>query len=137
MALDYFAPLKYAIGWLMPSVMIAAAIGIFFTELTRTPIAIAIQGLWWFIDLNAGVLSGVHTMFELIPRYNSLGNTQIFLDEFHTLVTNRLIIADAALLLVAATVIIYEPKRKGIFSGYKKIKKHNTSLANRKSKSAA
>lgn len=139
MALDYLAPLKYALGWLMPSVMIAAAIGIFFTELTGTPIAIAIQALWWFIDLNAGVgrLRGVHTLFELTPRHNSLGNTQIFLDEFHTLVTNRLIIAGAALLLVAVTVIIYEQKRMGKFSGYREIKRHNTSLANRKSKSAA
>ena len=139
MTLDYLAPLKYAFGWLMPSVMIAAAIGMFFTELTGTHIAIAIQALWWFIDLNAGVgrLRGVHTLFELTPRHNSLGNTQIFLDEFHTLVTNRLIIAGAALLLVAATVIIYEQKRRGKFSGYREIKRQGTSLANRKSKSAA
>lgn len=137
-ALDYLAPLKYALGWLMPSVMIAAAIGMFFTELTGTPIAIAIQGLWWFIDLNAGVgrLRGVHTLFELTPRHNSLGNTQIFLDEFHTLVKNRLIIAGAALLLVAVTVIIYEQKRRKKFSGYREIKRQGTSLANRKSKSA-
>lgn len=138
-ALDYLAPLKYALGWLMPSVMIAAAIGMFFTELTGTPIAIAIQALWWFIDLNAGVgrLRGVHTMFELTPRHNSLGNTQIFLDEFHTLVANRLMIAGTALLLVAVTVIIYEQKRMGKFSGYREIKRQGTSLANRKSKSVA
>lgn len=139
MALDYLAPLKYALGWLMPSVMIATAIGMFFTELTGTPIAIAIQALWWFIDLNAGVgrLRGVHTMFELTPRHNSLGNTQIFLDEFHTLVANRLMIAGTALLLVAVTVIIYEQKRRGKFSGYREIKRQGTSLANRKSKSVA
>ena len=137
MNLDYFAPLKYAIGWLMPSAMIA--IGIFFTELTETPIAIAIQGLWWFIDLNAGVsrMGGVHTLFELTPRHNVLGNTQIFLDEFNTLVANRLVMSGAALLFVIATVIIYEQKRRGRFSGYGKIKIHITSLANRKGKSAA
>lgn len=139
MNLDYFAPLKYAIGWLMPSAMIAVAIGIFFTELTETPIAIAIQGLWWFIDLNAGVsrMGGVHTLFELTPRHNVLGNTQIFLDEFNTLVANRLVMLGAALLFVIATVIIYEQKRRGRFSGYGKIKIHITSLANRKGKSAA
>ena len=138
MSLDYFAPLKYAISWLMPSVMIAAAIGMFFTELTETPIAIAIHGLWWFIDLNAGVsrLRGVHNLFELTPRHNSLGNTQIFLDEFNTLTTNRLIIAGVALLFVVATIFVYEQKRRGKFDGYGKIKKHITSLANRKSKSA-
>ena len=139
MNLDYFAPLKYAIGWLMPSAMIAVAIGIFFTELTETPIAIAIQGLWWFIDLNAGVsrMGGVHTLFELTPRHNVLGNTQIFLDEFNTLVANRLVMSGAALLFVIATVIIYEQTRRGRFSGYGKIKIHITSLANRKGKSAA
>lgn len=139
MALDYLAPLKYALGWLMPSVMIATAIGMFFTELTGTPIAIAIQALWWFIDLNVGVgrLRGVHTLFELTPRHNSLGNTQIFLDEFHTLVANRLMIVGTALLLVAVTVIIYEQKRRGKFSGYREIKRQGTSLANRKSKSVA
>lgn len=139
MALDYLAPLKYALGWLMPSVMIATAIGMFFTELTGTPIAIAIQALWWFIDLNVGVgrLRGVHTLFELTSRHNSLGNTQIFLDEFHTLVANRLMIAGTALLLVAVTVIIYEQKRRGKFSGYREIKRQGTSLANRKSKSVA
>lgn len=139
MNLDYFAPLKYAIGWLMPSAMIAVAIGIFFTELTETPIAIAIQGLWWFIDLNAGVsrMGGVHTLFELTPRHNVLGNTQIFLDEFNTLVANRMVMSGAALLFVIATVIIYEQKRRGELSGYKKIKTHIASLANRKSKSAA
>lgn len=89
MSLDYFAPLKYTIGWLMPSVMISTAVGMFFTELTGTPIAIAIQGLWWFIDLNMGVtrLSGVHTLFELTPRHNSLENTQTFLNEFQTLLS--------------------------------------------------
>lgn len=139
MNLDYLAPLKYTIGWLMPSVMISAAIGMLFTELTGTPIAIAIQGLWWFIDLNAGVsrLRGVHSLFELTPRHNSLGNTQTFLDEFNTLTTNRLIIAGVALLFVAATVFVYEQKRRGKFGGYGKIKKHITSLANHKSKSAA
>lgn len=139
MSLDYSAPLKYAIGWLMPSVMISTAVGMFFTELTGTPIAIAIQGLWWFIDINVGAskLRGVHTLFELAPRHNALGNTQIFLDEFNTLAANRLIMAGVALLLVIVTVIIYEQKRRGELSGYEKIKTHIASLANRKSKSAA
>lgn len=138
-SIDYFAPLKYTIGWLMPSVMISTAVGMFFTELTGTPIAIAIQGLWWFIDLNMGVtrLRGVHTLLELTPRHNSLENTQIFLNEFQTLRANRLIIAGMSFLLILATVIIYEEKRRGRFSGYGKIKMHITSLANRKGKSAA
>lgn len=136
MNLDYLSSLKYAVGWLMPSVMIAVSVGMFFTELTGTPIAIAVQGIWWFIDLNMGIarMGGNHTLFELTPRHNSLGNTQIFIDEFNTLTANRLIIAGAALLLVIATVIVYEQKRKGKFGGYEKIKIAN--FRNRKSKSA-
>ena len=139
MSIDYLAPLKYTIGWLMPSVMIAAAIGMFFTELTETPIAIAIHGLWWFIDLNAGVnrLRGIHNLFELTPRHNSLRNTQIFLDEFNTLTTNRLLITGVALLFVAATVIVYEQKRRGKLGSYGKIKNYIAGMANRKSKSAS
>lgn len=134
MTLDYLAPLKYAAGWLTPSVMMGAAVGMFFTELTGTPIAIAIQGLWWFIDLNAGIgrLRGIHTLFELTPRHNSLGNTQIFLDEWNTLAANRLIMAFTALLLIFATVIVYEQKRRGRLDGYGKIKNFITGMANRK-----
>ena len=133
MMLDYFAPLKYVLGWLLPSAMIAIAVGMFFTELTDTPIAIAIQGLWWFIDINTGVnkLRGDHNLFELTPRHNSLGSTQIFLDEFNTLTANRLIIAGIALLFVTAAIFVYEQKRRGISDGYEKFKKQITSPANR------
>lgn len=139
MDLDYTAPLKYAIGWLLPSVMISAAVGMFFTELTGTPIAIAIQGLWWFIDLNAGIVGiyGDYGLFQLSPRHNILGNTQKFVDNFKILAANRLMIAGVALLLVIATVIVYEQKRRGKCGSYRKIKKKATSLANYKSKFTA
>ena len=125
MVLDYLAPLKYVLGWLLPSAMISIAVGMFFTELTNTPIAIAIQGLWWFIDINIGVsrLKGVHNLFELTPRHNSLGNTRIFLDEFNTLFTNRLIITGIAFMFVTATIFVYEQKRRGKIGGYGKIEK--------------
>lgn len=139
MTLDYMAPLKYVIGWLLPSVMISASVGMFFTEFTGTPIAIAIQGVWWFIDLSAGVsgIYGDYGLFQLSPRHNILGNTQKYIDNFKILFANRLIIAGMALLLIIATVIVYEQKRRGKFGGYGKIKKHITGLADCKSKSAA
>lgn len=138
-SLDYLAPLKYTLGWLMPSVMISTAVGMFFTELTETPIAIAIQGLWWFIDLNMGVthLDGAHTLLELTPRHNSLGNAHTFLKGFRILAANRLIIAAAAFALVIAAAIIYEQKRRGRFNWHEKIEALITGLANRKGKSAA
>ena len=55
MKMDYLAPFKYVIGWVLPSVMIATAIAMFLTDLTTTPIAIVVQGLWWLIDMNMGI----------------------------------------------------------------------------------
>lgn len=140
LTLDYFAPLKYAVGWLMPSAMISISVGMLFTELTRTPIAIAIQEIWWFVDdMNTSVrrLDGNQSLFQLIPRHNSYGNTQIFIDNFNTLVANRLLYAGAALILVLITVIIYEQKRRGKINDFGKVTKLITNLANRKDKSAA
>lgn len=137
MRLDYFAPLKYVVGWLMPSIMIATAIGMFLTELTGTPIAIAVQGIWWFIDINVVELSGGFTLFHLTPRHNALGKTQIFQDGFHTLVANRVLFAGIALGLMFATAMVYEQKRRGRLNGSGYIKKAFTGLANRKSKSKA
>ena len=137
--LDYLAPLKYAIGWLMPSAMISVAVGILFTELTGTPIAIAMQGIWWFIDIFASArkLVGYQSLFQLTPRHNSDGNTQIFIDNFNTLVANRLLYTGASLILVIITVIIYDQKRRGKINGFKKGKKLIANLTNRKNKSAA
>lgn len=139
MAIDYLAPLKYDLGWLLPSVMVSAAVGMFLTELTGTPIAIAVQGLWWFLDMNLGIseIYGGYSLFRLTPRHNSLGNTQVYMDGFERLAANRLLFAGIALLLIAATVVIYEQKRRGKINGYGKIKKFFADLADRKNKSAA
>ncbi len=136
--LDYLAPLKYACGWLLPSVMISASVGMFFTELTGTPIAIAIQGIWWFIDINIGArnLSGGFNLWQLTPRHNTLGKAQVFIDGLGDLIANRLIFAGIALCLVLATAFVYEQKRRGKLDGYEKIKRLFARFANRKSKSA-
>ncbi len=138
-ALDCLAPLKYVGGWLLPSVMISAAVGMFLTELTGTPIAIAVQGLWWFIDLNigAGNLSGGFRLWQLTPRHNTLGKAQVFIDSLENLMANRLMFAGIALCLVLATAVIYEQKRRGKLDGYEKVKRYIARLADRKSKSAA
>ncbi|MEG0379366.1 MAG: hypothetical protein RR614_12890, partial [Eubacterium sp.] len=128
--LNYGAPLSYAFGWLMPSVMISAAVGLFFTELTDTPIAIVIQGIWWFIDLNRGIskMVGGYGLTQLTPRHNALGETLIFTEGFNQLVANRLFFAGLSVALLLMSVIIYEQKRRGRFNGYDKIKQAVTGL---------
>ena len=136
--LDYFSPLKYDFGWILPSVMISAAVGLFFTELTNTAIGVAIQGLWWFIDLNMGIaeINGGYSLFRLSPRHNSLQNTETFIEHFHNLVANRLLFVGLALLFVTATIMIFEQKRRGRLNGQRKHKSliniPFTNMANRK-----
>lgn len=117
--MDYLAPLKYTLGWIMPSAMISAALGMCLTELTNTPIAIAVQGFWWLFDVNAGIRSvaSSYALFRLAPRHNagamSCFRTQDYLDNFRRLVTNRLLFAVLSILFIAITVIIYEARRRG------------------------
>lgn len=141
--LDYLAPLKYDLGWIMPSVMMAAALGMCLTELTNTPIAVAVQGFWWLMDVNAGIqsVSDSYALFRLAPRHNagemSYFRTQDYIDNFQRLVTNRLLFAGLSVLLVAVTIIIYEAGRKGKLNGNFKFKKALSDLGSRKNKSEA
>lgn len=141
MQLDYLAPLKYDFGWLMPSVMISTAIGMFLTELTSTPIAVVVQGLWWMLDVNLGIktVHSGYSLFRLAPRHNvgadSMFRTQDYLDHFQNLVQNRLLIAGIALVLIILTILIYEAKRKGKFGGNAFFKKVVSGIRNRKNQS--
>ncbi len=143
MGIDYFAPLKYDLCYIMPSAMIAIAVGMCLTELTNTPIAIAVQGLWWFIDINAGMrsVSASYALLRLAPRHNagtqSYFRTQDFIDNFPRLLANRLLFAGLSLLLVIATVFIFSAKRKGKINGNHKLKKTLAGLRNRKNQSQA
>lgn len=121
--LDYLAPLKYDLGWVMPSAMIGAAMGMCLTELTNTPIAVAVQGFWWLYDINVGIrsVSSSYSLFRLAPRHNAGENsyfrTQDYLDNFSRLTANRLLFAGISILLIAVTIVIYEAKRKGLLKG--------------------
>lgn len=117
--LDVLAPLKYTLGWIMPSVMVSAAVGILLTELTGTPIAIVVQGLWWFVDLNTGIhVSGDYPLWQLSPRHNSLGNAASLLERFPSLAANRIFMAAAAVVLIILCMLVVELKRKGRLGSY-------------------
>lgn len=112
--LDYLAPLKYTLGYIMPSVMMAVAVGMLLTELTGTPIAVLVMGLWWFVDVNTGIrISGEYPLWLLAPRHNNLHRADQFVQNLPSLLANRLLFAGGALVLVGLTVIVFELKRKG------------------------
>lgn len=143
MQLDYLAPLKYDLLWLLPSVMISSAVGMCLTEWTGTPIAIVVQGFWWFLDINAGyrTVESAYSLLRLSPRHNagvlSRFRTQDFIGHVHDFMMNRMLMAGIAMLLVLITVMIYEGKRRGKWNGSGKIKAIVTALSNRGNESEA
>lgn len=127
-AVDIFAFFKYFGGWLLPTIAVVTSMGFFVTELTNGPAAILVQGVWWmvsvFFNFN-NLVGGVG--WNLVPRFNNKGKTAVWLEVFPQMIKNRIFYSVLAVVLLAATVGIYEWKRKGVFRNGRKI------LANRKS----
>ena len=115
---DQFAFVKYSLGWLMPTVLVVTALGMLLTEWTGTAIAIIVQGVWWFVSMFMGIaqIDGGYGRFVLSPRHNKLGNTELYLEQFNSLVMNRGFYTIFAFLLLGCTVWIYEKKRRGMHS---------------------
>lgn len=114
-ALDYLAFLKYDLGWLLPTVMVVTALGLFLTEITESALAVLVQGIWWFAAISLGVdkLHGGQYGWNLIPRHNTEINYSGFANGFTQLVYNRIFYVILAFALTAVTILIYEKKRKG------------------------
>ncbi|SHO53263.1 ABC transporter permease [Anaerocolumna xylanovorans] len=121
---DYLAFLKYCTGWLLPSIMAVTALGYFLGELTEGVFPILIQVIWWFASLLANVSQMIGGFgYNLIPRFNSLGEYSVFYKSRDSLVWNRIVYTVAALVLTAALVYLYECKRKGIYIKNGKVSK--------------
>lgn len=111
---DYSAFLKVILGWLMPSVLVSLSVGFFLTTLTNGRLALLVQGLWWFISSLIGTqdLSG-DVGLNLVPRFNSWGSYDKFIKIYNGLVINRIFYCAAAVIIIIATIVVYDLKRKG------------------------
>lgn len=125
---DAFTYLRYIGGWLLPTILITVSASFFLTELTNGPIAILVQGLWWFISIFMGgdLLVG-SVGYNIMPRFNTVGEYGVFKEIFPQLVRNRLFYSGIAILLIIATIVIYHYKRKGALMINGKIFKHRKS----------
>lgn len=125
---DAFAYLRYIGGWLLPTIMITASVGFFLTELTDGPIAILVQGLWWYISMFMGAESLVGTVgYNIMPRFNTIGEHEVYKAILPQLVKNRLFYSGMGILLIIATIVVYHYKRKGALNFHGKIFKHRKS----------
>lgn len=114
-SLDLTAFFRYSFGWLLPTILVVTALGIFLTELTGTAVGVLVQAAWWFLSIFAGsdTMGGGAYGMNLIPRHNTEFNYTGFHDQFSQLALNRGFYVVLALALVTAAAMIFEARRKG------------------------
>ncbi len=122
--IDPLAFIKVSFIWLLPTLLMSSAVGVVITEWTDTPIAVAVQGIWWFVGLSLGLkhMEGGYGA-DLALRHNIVGNTQVYLDHANVLYINRISYTAASLLLVLIASWVYGLKRRGkldVFGSFKK-----------------
>lgn len=128
-AYDLFAFVKHIGFWLLPYILITLSVGFFVTEITDSVAAVLIQGVWWFVSvfMSIGNLVGV-CGWNLVPRFNSVGDYPIYEQMKEQLFKNRLMYTAVSIALLLLTVLVYSKKRKGEFISVR------ARLVNRKSK---
>lgn len=115
---DMLAIPKLAVVWLVPNVLLAAAVGMFVTEISSPILAVFVQGAWWMASLtSANELTGEISLFTLICRHNSLYKYEAFERTLSLFTFNRIFYTVLSLVLVGLTAAVYGLKRRGIWNG--------------------
>ena len=118
---DVFAFVKYITAWILPTLMTTTAVAFIITTITDTPLAIAVQFIWSFLNVAVGGFAAyasgtgdlIHYGMNLLIRHNTLYNLQFYRDNITQLAINRIFYAVLSIALVMLTVFIYEQKRRG------------------------
>lgn len=115
-----FAIFLYALLWLSPNILTAAAVGMLSTELFSGFAGILVQGVWWFFSVMAGTqgLTGMIGRFTLVMRHNNLLGSEIFEAEWETVLFNRVFFTVFSLAAVGVTAVVFEAKRRGRYHGF-------------------
>jgi hypothetical protein len=128
-AIDYFAYIKYSLGWLMPTVMAVTAVGMFFTLMTDSIVTIFLQLVWFFSVMFSGGLAGNYGIKQLIIRFNTAGEREFFITNLNNILMNRLFYIALSVVFVAASVYILNLKREGCINFYDKLRKYSSALS--------
>lgn len=115
---DVFAFAKYVLLWILPTVLLVMAIGLFLTILSENYAGVLIAGLLWLAGRPSigKIAGGKYDLFDLIIRNNTLKGYGRMMENIHMLVLNRVFISGMAFVLLAFSVVIYEARRKGVDS---------------------
>ncbi len=119
------AYIEYIICWILPSVMISVAVGFALTVLSDTHFGIFVWFAIAFISLISSTDNISNGNYKLNPvlRFNKLGGYDIFNSHIGEFAVNRIFYTALAIVLLAATVIIYDKKRSGRINVRAKIDK--------------
>lgn len=124
--IDLLAIPKLAAVWLIPNVMLAAAVGMLVTEISSPVFAVFIQGAWWISSVfSAGGLHGEIGNFTLVCRHNTIYGAEAFAASLPQFYFNRAFFAVLSIVLTALAAVVYELKRRGIFGGLFTFSKNN------------
>ena len=102
--------------WILPTVLLVMAIGLFLTILTENYAGVLIAGLLWLAGRPSigKIAGGKYDLFDLIIRHNTLKGYGRMMENIHMLVLNRVFISSMAFVLLAFSVVVYEARRKGV-----------------------
>ncbi|MDE7282502.1 MAG: hypothetical protein K2N85_02790 [Lachnospiraceae bacterium] len=113
---DVFAFAKYSLLWILPTILLVMAIGLFMTVLTENYSGILCAGLLWLAGRPSigKIAGGNYDLFDLIIRHNTLKGYGRMMGNIRMLVMNRAAVSGMAFLFVALSVVVYEARRKGV-----------------------
>ena len=114
-AIDLFAFPKYIFGWILPTLLFAAALSLFLNVLAGSSASVLAMGIFWlFFKPSVGKLAGGnYELWDIAIRHNTLKGFGRRLQQLDRLIMNRIWILSISVVLVLLSVWIYDVKRKG------------------------
>lgn len=114
-AIDLFAFPKYIFGWILPTLLFAAALSLFVNVLAGSSVSVLAMGIFWiFFKPSVGKLAGGnYELWDIAIRHNTLKGFGRMMQHFDLFIMNRILITGISFLVVLLSVWIYEVKRRG------------------------
>jgi hypothetical protein len=111
--INIFGFIKYILFWIVPTVMFVIALSSFLTKLTESAIGILVGVVVWFLNLHNISLTGHYPIWGLMIRHNTSKGGELISNNLDLIIKNRLFFVFLSIVLVLATVLVYDLKRRG------------------------
>jgi hypothetical protein len=105
LSVDYFAFVGYSLLWLLPTTAFAAAVGLFFTVVTKRSVGIYVQLVIWYWSVSLWTRDGLESVkygANMFLRHSMIGGYDLYAASLGWILVNRTAYLLAALVLTAA-----------------------------------